>query len=73
MAERLLAWRELDNRCTRQRPKVVGPQYLQHGVRQLWQVVLQFEPQLGSQERKCLNKAFDIGVAAAVAEKPGKL
>ncbi|MNH26114.1 hypothetical protein D3C81_1781490 [compost metagenome] len=73
LAERLPAWRELDNRGARQRPKVVGPQQLQHGVCQLWQIVFQLEPQLGGQERKGFDQAFDIRVATAFAEKPGKL
>ncbi len=67
LAERLLARRELDDRGARQRPQVVGPQQLQHGVRQLGQVVLQLEPQFGREERKGFHQALDIRVAATLA------
>ena len=73
MAERLLEWRELDDRGARQGPQVIGPQQLQHGVRQLWQVILQLEAQLGGEEGKSLHQPFDVRVAATFAQQPGKL
>ena len=48
-------------------------QQLQHGVRQLWQVILKLEAQLGREESKGLHQAFDIRVAATLAQQPGKL
>lgn len=53
--------------------QVVRPQQLQHGVRQLGQVILLLEPQLGREERKGLHQAFDIWVAGALAQQPGQL
>ena len=51
-----------NNRSRGDRSKVMGIQYAQHGLRQLWEVVVQFATRAGVDVGECLDEARDVRV-----------